>query len=287
MEFVDGTTLAELIAERGPLDLGRAGEIAGQLLAGLEAIHAAGLVHRDLKPENVMLTLSRRVVVMDFGIARSLTELQRGNQLRARPATCHRSKPPGCRSMRAPTCSRPPWFWRRWCRPRRRRTSGRKSIWGRAAAGSTAGPGRTVEPGAPACAQSFAGRPLRIRGCVGSRPGTPATGTGRVEESPYPGLLHFTEENARFFVGRELEVESLLRRLRRPRLRAVIGPSGAGKSSFLRAGLLPALPTGWSALVCTPTDRPLATLAQTLAPELAGDARGGAAPATFRRSGHV
>ena len=96
---------------------------------------------------------------------------------------------------------------------------------------------------------------------------------GRVEESPYPGLLHFTEENARFFVGRELEVESLLRRLRRPRLRAVIGPSGAGKSSFLRAGLLPALPTGWSALVCTPTDRPLATLAQTLAPELAGTPR--------------
>ena len=50
----------------------RAGEIAAQLLAGLEAIHAAGLVHRDLKPENVMLTLSRRVVVMDFGIARNL-----------------------------------------------------------------------------------------------------------------------------------------------------------------------------------------------------------------------
>ena len=78
MEFVDGTTLAELLAEKGPLDLSRAGEIAGQLLAGLEAIHAAGFVHRDLKPENVMLTLSKRVVVMDFGIARSLTDTQAG-----------------------------------------------------------------------------------------------------------------------------------------------------------------------------------------------------------------
>ena len=78
MEFVDGTTLAELISERGPLDLSRAGEIAAQLLAGLEAIHAVGLVHRDLKPENIMLTLSRRVVVMDFGIAKSLTELSAG-----------------------------------------------------------------------------------------------------------------------------------------------------------------------------------------------------------------
>src|SRR5688572_6149008 len=42
MEFVDGTTLADLLRERGPLDLSRAGEIAAQLLAGLEAIHAAG-----------------------------------------------------------------------------------------------------------------------------------------------------------------------------------------------------------------------------------------------------
>ena len=76
MEFVDGTTLADLLRERGPLDLSRAGEIAAQLLAGLEAIHAAGLIHRDLKPGNVMLTLSRRVVVMDFGIARNLREMQ-------------------------------------------------------------------------------------------------------------------------------------------------------------------------------------------------------------------
>ena len=73
MEFVDGTTLAELLSKSGPLGIGRAGEIAAQLLAGLEAIHAAGLVHRDLKPENVMLTRSGRVVVMDFGVAGNLT----------------------------------------------------------------------------------------------------------------------------------------------------------------------------------------------------------------------
>ena len=90
-------------------------------------------------------------------------------------------------------------------------------------------------------------------------------------QSPYPGLLSFTQADARFFFGREQEVESLLRQLRRPRLRAVIGPSGAGKSSFLRAGLLPALPAGWSALACTPADRPFAALAQALAPELVGD----------------
>ena len=95
--------------------------------------------------------------------------------------------------------------------------------------------------------------------------------TGRAEQSPYPGLLPFAQEDARFFFGRELEVESLLRQLRHPRLRGVIGPSGAGKSSFLRAGVLPALPAGWSALTCTPTDRPFTALAQALAAEMVGD----------------
>lgn len=72
MEYVEGKTLREHIDTDGPLPLEAARAIAAQLLAGLEAIHAAGLVHRDLKPENVMLTRSGRVVVMDLGLAKSL-----------------------------------------------------------------------------------------------------------------------------------------------------------------------------------------------------------------------
>src|SRR3989304_4415357 len=52
MENIDGTTLAETLRERGPLELREAREIAAQFLSGLEAIHEAGLVHRDFKPEN-------------------------------------------------------------------------------------------------------------------------------------------------------------------------------------------------------------------------------------------
>jgi tetratricopeptide (TPR) repeat protein len=72
MEYVEGVTLARLLAERGPLDLEEAREIAAQFLAGLEAIHRAGLVHRDFKPENVMVTPTGRTLVMDFGLTRSL-----------------------------------------------------------------------------------------------------------------------------------------------------------------------------------------------------------------------
>ena len=70
MEYVDGTTLLDLLqGERRPGAVeGR--EIASQFLAGLEAIHEAGLVHRDLKPENLMVTRAGRVLVMDFGIAK-------------------------------------------------------------------------------------------------------------------------------------------------------------------------------------------------------------------------
>jgi hypothetical protein len=88
---------------------------------------------------------------------------------------------------------------------------------------------------------------------------------------PYPGLASFTEEDAEYFFGRELEVEEMWKKLQRPHLLGLIGPSGAGKSSFLRAGLLPTIPTGWRAVVSTPGDRPFIALGQALADELAGD----------------
>jgi WD40 repeat protein len=90
---------------------------------------------------------------------------------------------------------------------------------------------------------------------------------------PYPGLASFQKEDAKFFYGRELEVEALWKKLRRPHLLAVIGPSGAGKSSFLRAGLLPTLTEGWQVVITTPGNRPFDQLAQALTPQL-GDAPG-------------
>ena len=90
---------------------------------------------------------------------------------------------------------------------------------------------------------------------------------------PYPGLASFTEEDAEYFFGREVEVEAVWKKLKRPRMLALVAPSGAGKSSFLRAGLLPSLPKGWKALIATPGNRPFQSLARALAPAFAGDAQ--------------
>ena len=79
MEYIDGRTLQELLREKAPLELREASEIAAQLLAGLEAIHAADLVHRDIKPGNVMITRSGRVVLMDFGLAKGAADVREGS----------------------------------------------------------------------------------------------------------------------------------------------------------------------------------------------------------------
>jgi eukaryotic-like serine/threonine-protein kinase len=55
MEFIDGVTLHELVARRGPLAPGRAAHYIWQIANGLEAIHCFQLVHRDIKPANLLL----------------------------------------------------------------------------------------------------------------------------------------------------------------------------------------------------------------------------------------
>ncbi|MBD5786665.1 serine/threonine protein kinase [Cellulosimicrobium terreum] len=72
-ELVDGPTLEDEVADGGPLDPWDLCELADQLAAALEAVHAAGVVHRDLKPSNVLVA-SRGPVLIDFGIAQGLED---------------------------------------------------------------------------------------------------------------------------------------------------------------------------------------------------------------------
>jgi eukaryotic-like serine/threonine-protein kinase len=73
MEFVEGRTLAEVLAQEGPLPAERAADVAKHVADALSFAHAEGLVHRDIKPGNVMITPRGEVKVMDFGIARLTT----------------------------------------------------------------------------------------------------------------------------------------------------------------------------------------------------------------------
>ncbi|MBD3160536.1 MAG: protein kinase, partial [Candidatus Eisenbacteria bacterium] len=67
MEFIRGTTLHDLIQDRGPLS-GREAILLGCDLCGaLAALHAAGLIHRDIKARNVMREEGGRIVLMDLG----------------------------------------------------------------------------------------------------------------------------------------------------------------------------------------------------------------------------
>jgi eukaryotic-like serine/threonine-protein kinase len=70
MEFVEGTTLADIIREEGALPPRRAAEIAMAVCRALSSAHEKGMVHRDVKPGNVLITPDGGVKVADFGIAR-------------------------------------------------------------------------------------------------------------------------------------------------------------------------------------------------------------------------
>jgi serine/threonine-protein kinase len=74
MEYVDGSTLRELLHSGRKLLPERAMEMTVGILQALEYSHRAGIVHRDIKPANVMLTRTGQVKVMDFGIARAMGE---------------------------------------------------------------------------------------------------------------------------------------------------------------------------------------------------------------------
>src|SRR5262249_43117417 len=69
----EGATLGAIVRAQGPMPITRGLKLADQILAGLSAVHEAGLVHRDLSPDNVFVTsdggLGERAVILDLGFA--------------------------------------------------------------------------------------------------------------------------------------------------------------------------------------------------------------------------
>ncbi|HUE32751.1 MAG TPA: protein kinase [Mycobacterium sp.] len=72
MELIEGGTLRELLAERGPMPPHAVVAVLRPVLGGLAAAHLAGLVHRDVKPENVLISDDGDVKIADFGLVRAV-----------------------------------------------------------------------------------------------------------------------------------------------------------------------------------------------------------------------
>src|SRR5439155_277376 len=82
MEFLRGETLDRRIARQGRLHPAEVAALLPSIIAGLQAIHAAGVVHRDIKPQNIMVLPGppERPVLTDFGVARRIfADPSRGN----------------------------------------------------------------------------------------------------------------------------------------------------------------------------------------------------------------
>ena len=74
MEYVDGVTLRDIVHTEGPMPSKRAIEVIADACQALNFSHQHGIIHRDVKPANIMISKTGAVKVMDFGIARALSD---------------------------------------------------------------------------------------------------------------------------------------------------------------------------------------------------------------------
>jgi eukaryotic-like serine/threonine-protein kinase len=80
MPYVEGETLRERLARSGEMPVHEAVRLLGEIADALAVAHRAGVVHRDIKPENILLS-GRHAMVMDFGVAKAVTEASGRQQL--------------------------------------------------------------------------------------------------------------------------------------------------------------------------------------------------------------
>jgi len=74
MDYVDGQTLGDILAARGPFPVEEVKRLLGPVAAALDYAHGIGVVHRDVKPANVMIRNDGMPFILDFGIAREVKE---------------------------------------------------------------------------------------------------------------------------------------------------------------------------------------------------------------------
>ena len=302
LEYLEGRTLRELL-DGTRMRAGRAVEIAVPIVRALVRAHEEGIVHRDLKPENVFVTEAGGIKVLDFGIAKLLSQEPRAPRARSQhelePRDLHLTSL-GLLVGTLPYMS-----------PEQLGADAidhRSDLWavGIMLFEMVTGEHPIAETSATALVGQVADLDLpmpRVGGRVAELPAqlervidrclakrkTDRYATTRElldeleamlpgrygrqladNESPYPGLTAFQEADADRFFGRSYDVTRMVTRVREQPLVGVVGPSGVGKSSFVRAGVVPALKSSgeaWEVHVLRPGRAPLAGLANLIDPQ--------------------
>lgn len=80
MELVVGMSYDKYLEDKGPLKWDDAAKDFTQLIEGMAAVHAQGILHRDLKPANLMRKKNGRIVIVDFGLSKSYSNMMTGTQ---------------------------------------------------------------------------------------------------------------------------------------------------------------------------------------------------------------
>lgn len=302
LEYIEGQNLHERLAEGKP-SLPDALRCGLAIAEALEEAHREGVLHRDLKPANIVMARDGRLRVVDFGIATAAAEASDGSEedptapdLRMGGLGTGGGGTPQYMAPEQWLLSEPSPATDVWAlglilfelvagrgpfdAPEGEGGGSRDSLMdlvrrkamviGEAVAPRLEGPEVPKELSdlvARCLAKRASERPSAsdVAGtlrALARRGGAPIT----ADESPFRGLLSFTERQAHLFFGRSDEVARLLERLRDQPILAVVAPSGSGKSSLVQAGLLPRLREQARTVVIPlrPGARPFATLASRL-----------------------
>lgn len=295
LEYVEGQNLRERL-EQSPPSVAEAIRIALAVAEGLGEAHRHGVLHLDLKPENVIVGKDGRLRVLDFGMSRLLNaDPQAAKVTEWAPQAS--SPPQGAVTLEGQVRGTPPYMApEQWLAER---LTGATDVWAlgvllyellvgehpfsheiaRLATEVTSpelSPNVSLKRDVPEAlaalvAQCLAKVPsarpsaadlvIHLGALLGHGPARTSD-----TQSPFRGLLAFTERHADFFFGRDAEVEAFLEALRETSVLPVVGLSGAGKSSFVQAGVIPRLREQSPYLVISirPGSDPFLTLAQRL-----------------------
>ncbi|HHH28936.1 MAG TPA: hypothetical protein ENK57_11415 [Polyangiaceae bacterium] len=298
LEYLEGQNLRERLLERA-LSLPETLRVGRAIAEALAHAHDNGILHRDLKPANVVIANDGRLRVVDFGLAKVLTDDAVEEEAPSFIPGLSKMQESGENTWTAGTPSyMAPEQWRGesggaatdvWalgvilfelCMGHKPFSGDNTAVL--AAAVCSKDPAPPVVGDVPRELAQLVDRCLSKT--IANRPKTrevvevldtllEGTAQPELDSEPFRGLLPLGEANAASFHGRETEIAAFVERLRLQPMIPVVGPSGAGKSSFVRAGVFPRLreQQDWVILDVRPQGRPFRALAAALVVHGGGD----------------